>query len=76
MRKPLSFHCFQEVLRKTATVSHFFSQPLTFIKGQIDLLLAQALTLKRRKKLGIIRNDGVGQSNVPARDDQGLAILV
>lgn len=51
---------FQEDLRTTATVSHFFSQPLTVVKGHIDLLLAQALTLERRKKLRVIRNDGAG----------------
>ena len=57
-------------------MSRLFSQPVTVIMGHIDLLSAQTLTLETQKKLGFIRNDGVGQSIVPGRDDQGLTVLV
>jgi len=45
---------FQGVLRTAETVSHLFSQPLTVIRGHVDLLAAEVQEAKMQNRLNII----------------------
>jgi signal transduction histidine kinase len=45
---------FQGVLRTVETVSHLFSQPLTVIRGHVDLLAAETQEAEMQNKLNII----------------------
>jgi signal transduction histidine kinase len=45
---------FQGVLRTAETVSHLFSQPLTVIRGHVDLLAAETREAEMQNKLNII----------------------
>lgn len=52
---PMKEHCFQGVIKTTATLSHLLGQPLTVITGYVDLLAESTKEDYTKEKLSIIK---------------------